>query len=450
MTTLPDHPPRSGPARAGMGAVTVLLALIAPSAGGAQGPTPPGQLPAKEWPPGWKLYAPYPEELSFVSPQATTKVASDVRMLTSGINDERKFRGNVISDRVLIDNPYLDPNDPFFFVPRQIACLPDGSVAVSSTAKLYKEGRFAGNPYATGFWRLAPDGAITPIASKNAIMENSPYYPTCGVPYAKSRIVADIRPMTLAPDGSLIFPYDSSILRLTPGGRVEHVPNGAEHCAPENRPKEPFNEPESAAQDPRGNVWVADGCSLWRMDPGGSVTKVLGDAQMCPAGEPENWIRGQFLAWDTVHDELVMSGGLLWQKSPKANYYSMIYRVKPDGTPRRVFLGVKLGRSAPRVDGTGGLALDSKGAIYFGAGVADPGNGYQVMRLDEANGTPVVVAGAATPTDINHGDGPARLAYFGRFFRSMCFATDGTLYINDGTHLIRKLTAAGQVTTWAF
>ncbi len=27
---------------------------------------------------------------------------------------------------------------------------------------------------------------------------------------------------------------------------------------------------------------------------------------------------------------------------------------------------------------------------------------------------------------------------------------DGTLYINDGTHLIRKLTAAGQVTTWAF
>jgi hypothetical protein len=357
----------------------------------------------------------------------------------------------VISDRILIDNPYLDPNDPFFGIPRQIACLPDGSVAVSSTAKSYKEGRFAGNPYATGFWRIAPDGAITPIASKNSIMVNSPYYPVCGMPYAKSKIGEDIKPMTLAPDGSLVFPYESSILRLTPAGRVEHVPNRPEFCAAENGPKEPFNEPESAVQDPRGNVWVADGCTLWRMAPDGAATKVLGDAQMCPDGEPENWIRGQFLAWDAVHDELVMSGGLLWMKSPKANFYSMIYRVKPDGTPRRVFLGVKVGRSAPRVDGTSGLALDSTGAIYFGAGIAGAESGYQVMRLDETKGTPVVVAGAAAPTDINHGDGPARQAYFSfRGFKSMCFAPDGTLYITDGAHLIRKLTTAGQVTTWAF
>ena len=426
-----------------------VLVLIAPLVLGAQGPTPPGQLPAKEWPPGWKLYAPYPEELSFVSPQATTKVASDVRTLKSGINDDKKFVGQVISDRILIDNPYLDPNDEFLGIPRQIACLPDGSVAVSSTAKLYKEGRFAGNPYATGFWRIAPDGAITPIVAKNTIMENSPYYPVCGVPYAKSRIGDDISPITLAPDSSLLFAYEGSILRLTPGGRVEHVPNRPEFCAAENRPKEAYSEPEAAVQDPRGNVWVGEWCALWRIAPDGTTTRVLEKAQMCPAGEPENWIRGEFLAWDTVHDELVMSGGLLWQKSPKANYYSMIYRVKPDGTPRRVFLGVKLGRSASRVDGTGGLALDSTGTIYFGAGVADPGNGSQVMRLDETKGMPVVVAGAATPGDINHGDGPARLAYFGTV-RSMCFAPDGTLYINDAKHIIRKLTTAGQVTTWAF
>lgn len=426
-----------------------LFMMTASLAVGAQGPTPPGQMPAKEWPPGWKLYAPYPEELSFVSPTATTKVASEMRSLKSGINDDKKFVGGVISDRILVDNPYLDPNEEFFGIPRQIACLQDGSVAVSSTAKLYKEGRFAGNPYATGFWRIAPDGAITPIVAKNTIMENSPYYPICGVPYAKSRIGDDIRPMTLAPDGSLLFPYESSILRLTPGGRVEHVPNRPESCAAENRPKEPFTEPESVVQDPRGNVWVADGCALWRMGPDGTVTKVLGHTQMCPAGEPERWIRGAFLAWDAVHDELVMSGGLLWQKSPKANYYSMIYRVKPDGTPRRVFLGVKVGRSAPRVDGTGGLAIDSKGNIYFGGGVADPGNGYQVLRLDEATGIPVVVAGAPTPGDINHGDGSARQAYFGTF-RSMCIAPDGTLYVNDAKHIIRKLTTAGQVTTWAF
>jgi hypothetical protein len=143
------------------------------------------------------------------------------------------------------------------------------------------------------------------------------------------------------------------------------------------------------------------------------------------------------------------SGGLLWMKAPKANYYSMIHRVRPDGTPRRVFLGVKPGRSAPRVDGTSGLALDSKGTMYFGAGVADPGNGYQVMRLDETRGTPVLVAGAPTPTDVNLGDGPARQAYFGRF-KSICFSPDDTLYVNESNLVIRKLTIAGHVTTWAF
>jgi hypothetical protein len=430
------------------GLVVCMMLAPAPGADAQVQATPKGQSPpARDWPPGWKLYEPYPEELTFVAPRATTKVASDVRTLRSDITDEHKFKGAVMADRILIDNPYLDPDDPFFGVPRQIACLSDGSVAVSSTARLYKEGRFAGNPYATGFWRIAPDGAITPIAAKSSILENSPYYPVCGMPYSKTKIRDDIRPMALAPDGSLLFPHESSILRLTPGGHVEHVPNRAEFCAADNRPKEPFNQPDAAAQDPRGNVWVADGCTLWRMTLDGAVTQVLGDAQMCPAGEPEHWIRGSFLAWDAVHDELVMSGGVLWLKAPKTNYYSMIHRVKPDGTPRRVFLGVKVGRSAFRVDGTGGLAIDSKGTIYFGAGI--PGGGYQVMRLDETRGAPVLVAGAPLPSNVNHGDGPARQAHFERF-RSMCIAPDGTLFMNDTNNVIRKLTPAGQVTTWAF
>jgi sugar lactone lactonase YvrE len=410
------------------------------------------QGPAAGWPPGWKRYAPYPEEATFVSPRATTKLASEVRTLSSDVTDDEKFKGVVISPRILIDNPYLDPHDPFFGVPRQIACLPDGSVAVASTAKLHKEGRFAGNPYASGFWRVAPDGAITPIAAKHILLERSPYYPSCGVPFVESRITPDILPMSTAPDGSLLFPYDASILRFTPEGRVEAVPHRAESCAPDRVPSadERFVKPEAVVQDPRGNIWVSDidACALVRVAPDGTATTVLTREQMCPA-QPENWIRGAFLAWDTVRDELVMSGGLLWQKAPKANYYSMIHRVRPDGTPRRVFLGVKVGRSAPRVDGTSGLALDSKGTIYFGAGVADAGSGYQVMRLDETTGRPVLVAGAPTPTDVSLGDGPARQAYFGRF-KSICFSTDDTLYVNESNLVIRKLTLAGQVTTWAF
>jgi hypothetical protein len=205
-------------------------------------------------------------------------------------------------------------------------------------------------------------------------------------------------------------------------------------------------------QDPRGNLWVSEWCTLSRMAPDGAVTPVLGPPQMCPAGEPERFIRGAFLAWDAVRDELVMSGGVLWQKAPKANYYSMIHRVTPTGTARSVFLGVKLGKTAPRVDGISGLALDSTGTIYFGAGVpglTGGGGAYQVMRLDEARRTPVLVAGAMPPGDVDQGDGPAREAYF-RPFRSMCFSPDGTLYMNDASHVIRKLTPAGQVTTWAY
>jgi hypothetical protein len=228
------------------------------------------------WPPGWKPFTPYPEEATFVAPQATTKVAPEVRTLSSDVRDEKKFKGGVISPRILIDNPYLDPNDPFFNIPRQIACLPDGSVAVASTAKRHKDGRSAGTPYASGIWRI-----------------------------------------------------------------------------------------------------------------------------------------------------------------------------RPDGTARRVLLGVKLGKAAVRVDGIGGLTLDAKGTIYFGASIGASGGGYQVMRLNEAKGTPEVVAGAPRPTDVNQGDGPARQAHFGTI-RSMCFSPDGTLYINDANHVIRKMTPAGHVTTWAF
>ncbi len=34
--------------------------------------------------------------------------------------------------------------------------------------------------------------------------------------------------------------------------------------------------------------------------------------------------------------------------------------------------------------------------------------------------------------------------------KGLCFSPDGTLFVHDANHLIRKITPAGQVTTWAF
>lgn len=94
--------------------------------------------------------------------------------------------------------------------------------------------------------------------------------------------------------------------------------------------------------------------------------------------------------------------------------------------------------------------MSGKWMLYKGYGYEELGEvKWLARRADEAKRTPVLVAGAMPPGDVNQGDGPAREAYF-RTFRSMCFSPDGTLYINDASHVIRKLTPAGQVTTWAF
>ena len=417
---------------------------------------------AQALPPGWKPRSQYDEEKTFVAPQATAKVGQGVRQLSSGIGDERKFKGGVISPRVLIDNPYLDPADPFFNIPRQMACLPDGSVAVFSTAKLHLDGRMKGNPYATGLWRIAPDGAISAIDRARHVLSEG-RDPECGVTVGASGLdPAKVGPASVASDGSLVFPYQTGwgfgryarVLRLTPGHLIEAVPAGdPQSCAPQPPAsvRDAFNDVGAAARDPEGNTWVMDHgrCRLQRVAPDGSVTTVLDAPQVCPHDEPERYVRADRMVWDVVHGELVTAGSLIWTKAPKADLYSTVWRIRPDGAFRRVYLAGKLRKRLPSIDGLGGLALDAKGRIVFGAGIVRSGGGFQILRLDEATGRTEVLAGAPRPTDVNHADGPARQAHFGTV-KGLCYAPDGSLFVHDANHLIRKLSPAGQATTWAF
>lgn len=56
---------------------------------------------------------------------------------------------------------------------------------------------------------------------------------------------------------------------------MENVPHHPEHCAPGLSPemRKRFVKPESAAQDPRGDVWVSDSkaCTLSRIAPDGTT-----------------------------------------------------------------------------------------------------------------------------------------------------------------------------------
>lgn len=418
-------------------------------------PPPPGALP-----PGWKPRAPYDEEKAFVAPQATTRLAQGVRQLSSGIRDAKKIKGVVISPRILIDNPYLDPADPFFNIPRRMVCLPDGSLAVFSTAKQHADGRMKGNPYATGLWRIAPDGAISAIDRARHITSEG-RDPECGVTVGASGLdPAKVGSISVGADGSLVFAYQTGwafgraarVLRITPQGAVEPVPADPLACAPQPPPefRELFNDIGAAAQDAQGHTWVMDygRCRLQRVAPDGSLSTVLEAAQVCPKDEPERYVRADDMVWDAARGEMVMGGTLVWRKAPKADLYSTLWRVRPDGTFRRVYLARKLHKGGERSDGLDGLALDAQGRIVFGAGIVE-GEGWQIRRLDEASGRATVLAGSEPPTDVSHADGPARGAHFATL-KGLCFAPDGTLFVHDANHLIRKITPAGQVTTWAF
>jgi hypothetical protein len=421
-------------------------------------PRPPGALP-----PGWKPRAPYDEEKTFVAPQATKRLAEGVRTLSTDIRDPNRLKG-LASPRIVIDNPYLDPAAPFFNIPRRMACLPDGSLAVFSTAKTHPDGRMKGNPYATGLWRVAPDGAITAIDRARHIMSEG-RDPECGVTVGASGIdPQEVKPISVAPDGSLIFPYatrwafgrHARVLKVTPQGWVESIPDEPEACAPQPPPelRELFNDIGSAAQDPQGNTWVMDWgrCRLQRVAPDGSVSTVLDAPQVCPKDEPERYVLADHMLWDAARGEMVMGGSLEWRKAPKADIYTSIWRVRPDGSFRRIYLARTLRKGGELASGVDGLALDAQGRVVFGTGIVNTGvvqgDGAQILRLDETTGRTSVLAGRAPAINVNHADGPARQAHFSGI-RGLCYAPDGTLFVHD-TLVIRKITPDGQVSTWAF
>jgi hypothetical protein len=426
------------------------VAVVPPSAAPPALPAAPTSAASGALPPGWQAPSLYDEEKTFVAPRATTRVADGVRQLSSNI-----------SPRILIDNPYLDPADPFFNIPRQMARLPDGAIAVFSTAKTHADGRMKGNPYATGAWRIAPDGAITAIGEARHILSEN-RRPFCGVAMGQSGLdPQNVGPVSTAPDGSLLFAYapawafgrQAAVVRLTADGRLAPVPDDIRWCAadPPEQLRKLFKDLGGVAQDSDGNVWAMDhgACTLYRIARDGSVSSVLEPPQVCPRDEPERYVRADYMVWDAARGELVTAGTLLWQRSPKADLYSSIWRIKPDGTFRRVYLAGKVGKGLPSIDGLLGLSLDAKGRVVFGAGIVR-GSGSQILRLDEASGRTEVIAGAPWSQGASHADGPARQAHFGTI-KGLCHAPDGTLFVHDDLHhLIRKITPAGQVTTWAF
>jgi hypothetical protein len=323
-------------------------------------------------------------------------------------------------------------------------------------------------PLGTGFWRIAPDGAITPVQTRSNDAYPLTRQTTCNATFGKS--TADGPRFTMAADGRIIISAPAAVLAIAPDGRVTRVAGPAKSCAETSTSLQGvtdggadqarFTKPERPVLDPEGHIWLADqnGCALRRIAPTGEVTTVIRPEVLCNESvSPEDRPLLQFLAWDPANGEPV-AGGARTVARPVHNVYTMVFRIKPSGEFRRVLYATKVGRSPAKVgvDGIRAMAVDPKGRIHVVSLLMlferRGWDALQLLRVDEAGNTVVPVTG----TKIKNGtwladhpcDGPAELAWF-EGTRDLCFAPDGTDYVNDDV-LIRTIDLKGQVTTWGF
>ena len=194
------------------------------------------------------------------------------------------------------------------------------------------------------------------------------------------------------------------------------------------------------------------------MQLNGQVSTVVPPEKMCDKSmKGEDRLRLEFLAWDHKNGELVTGGGTSVAQ-PVHNWYTTVWRVKPNGDFRRVLFATKVGKSPAKLklDGMYALAVDKQGRIVISSRLMlFKSRGYallQLLRVDETRNTVVPLTGTKFPPgsqpEREPRDGLVELAYFDRM-RDLCYAPDGTLFVLD-EHLIRRIDTKGGVSTWVF
>ena len=395
---------------------------------------------------------------AYVAPQATERVSAvPLRLSLDASTYGQKFSRKPGLPQVTIGNPYMDPARLVLSVPKHLQCTADGAVLVGGEGGIDANGRTIG----IGFWRVAPDGAVTPLHTRISRPQGRMSRSICGAAHHQTHVGAPRA--GVQPDGGLLFAHTGSVMRIRPDGVVERIAGSPRGCAPDNTPGiEGLT--DGAADEARfknlgrvvagadGEAWVVDqgGCALRRVAADGRTTTVAGPDRLCAKGTPPaEQLLMQHLAWDPTRRELVSAGSMLTHNQ----LFTTVWRIGADGQTRRVLLGHKLGKSpaGAQLDGINGLAVDPQGRIHIGSRRME-NDQLAVLRIDEARGSVVPVTGAALragDTLIDQAiDGPAERARFVRM-QDLCIAPDGTTFVLDEI-LLRRLDRNGQVTTWAF
>ena len=399
-------------------------------------------------------------EKAYAPARATTRVAEGPRRAAVKPIYGRKFV--IPGDHVTITNPYLATEQVFFATLTELRHSSDGGLIVGGRVELDKEMHALG----TGFWRIAADGAITPLYTRSTNTYGKTPGTKCDAPYSRTHLVPDR--FSPGVNGSLVKGIDYAVVRIEPDGYVRRLAGAPFACEENGNPSQVRGFVDGAAdsarfhmvsgvlEDPQGNVWVIDqsGCALRRITPDGQVTTVISPEQACSkAVAPEDRVGLHEIAWDPANNEVVSSATIMVAE-PVHNLYNTVWRIRPTGEFRRVLYSSKVSRSPAKhqLDGISSLAVSPDGRIHIGSRIMN-GGVLAVLRVDEAGATVVSVTGGShIRTRSGAGDtprdGPAEQATF-QWLRGLAFAPDGTLYIRD-EHLVRKLDLSGQVTTWAF
>lgn len=164
-------------------------------------------------------------EKSYVPPQATTRVAEGPRRTYLNPTYGSKFSSTAgIQGEVTITNPYMDPAKMLFAKAAALQCTDDGGLIVGGRAGLDKESRAIG----TGYWRIAPDGAVTPLYTRSANAYGKTEGTKCDAPYGKTRL--EPQNFALGAGGTQLKSIDYGMTRIETDGYVTRVAGAPFSC----------------------------------------------------------------------------------------------------------------------------------------------------------------------------------------------------------------------------
>jgi len=237
---------------------------------------------------------------------------------------------------------------------------------------------------------------------------------------------------------------NNTIRMVTPTGVVSTLAGmaGTEGSTDDTGTAARFFSPSGVIVDSSGNVYVADtgNDTIRKITAGGVVTTLAGSAEAIGSTDG----LGSAALFSSPSDVAVDSSGNVYVADTGNDTIRKI--------DTNYFVTTVAGGAGVRgrLDGTGiaarfyapsGLSVDTSGKVY----VADTGN--DTIRMITPGGAVTTLAGS--PSGIGYADGTGTAALF-NLPRRPAFDSAGNLYVADyANNVIRKVTPAGVVTTFA-